>query len=100
MPYGDEDGDGERGLIFVCLNASIVRQFELIQRHWLLDGDAFGLGEDKDMLLAPADPEGKMTVNGRPPRFLSPQQQLVTTRGGEYLFVPGLAALRALAGNA
>ncbi len=99
MPYGKEDGDGERGLIFVCLNASIVRQFELIQRHWLLDGDAFGLGEDKDLLLAPADPEGKMTVNGRPPRFLSPQEQLVTTRGGEYLFVPGIAALRALAGG-
>lgn len=99
MPYGDEDGDGERGLIFVCLNASIVRQFELIQRHWLLDGDAFGLGEDKDLLLAPADPDGKMTVHGRPPRFLAPQRQLVTTRGGEYLFVPGIAALRALAGG-
>jgi Dyp-type peroxidase family len=103
MPYGpwlDEDApdDGEdRGLIFVCLNASIARQFELIQRHWLLDGDAFGLGSDQDLLLAPADPRGKMTVPGRPPRFLGPQQQLVTTRGGEYLFVPGMAALRALA---
>jgi Dyp-type peroxidase family len=98
MPYGKEDGDGERGLIFVCLNASIARQFELIQRHWLLDGDAFGLGRDQDLLLAPADRQGKMTVNGRPPRFLAPQEQLVTTRGGEYLFVPGITALRSLAG--
>jgi Dyp-type peroxidase family len=108
MPYGpplredaqvgDVEGDrDERGLIFVCLNASIARQFELIQRHWLLAGDAFGLGQDQDLLVAPADPHGKMTVPGHPPRFLAPQAQLVTTRGGEYLFVPGLAALRALA---
>jgi Dyp-type peroxidase family len=108
MPYGpllpedapDEDGGrDERGLIFVCLNASIARQFELIQGHWLLDGDAFGQGRDQDLLLAPADPQGKMTVPGHPPRFLAPQEQLVTTRGGEYLFVPGIAALRAMAGG-
>jgi hypothetical protein len=102
MPYGpllDEEASDsdERGLIFVCLNASIARQFELIQSHWLLDGDAFGLGADQDLLVAPADPEGKMTVHGRPPRFLAPQEQLVTTRGGEYLFVPGISALRELA---
>ena len=104
MPYGKRlseatcDDDGQpRGLIFVCLNASISRQFELVQRHWLLDGDAFGLGTDKDLLLAPEDPLGKMTVPGRPPRFLAPQRQLVTMRGGEYLFVPGRTALRQLA---
>jgi Dyp-type peroxidase family len=105
MPYGSwlpedaPDDDTDRGLIFVCLNASISRQFELIQRHWLLDGDAFGLGQDQDLLLAPGNPRGKMTVPGRPPRFLGPQEQLVTTRGGEYLFAPGIAALRAIAGG-
>ena len=69
MPYGPRlpadtrEGDGqERGLIFVCLNASITRQFELVQAHWLLDGDVFGLGREQDLLLAPADPRGKMTV--------------------------------------
>ena len=102
MPYGPVLDEGaserdERGLIFVCLNASIARQFELIQSHWLLDGDAFGLGRDQDLLVAPADPEGKMTVHGRPPHFLAPQEQLVTTRGGEYLFVPGITALRSMA---
>jgi Dyp-type peroxidase family len=98
LPAGARDDDKQpRGLIFVCLNASIARQFELVQRHWLLDGDAFGLGTDKDMLLAPEDPLGKMVVPGSPPAFLAPQRQLVTMRGGEYLFVPGLAALRHLA---
>lgn len=105
MPYGPplpEDAPGDdgrdRGLIFVCLNASISRQFELVQSHWLLDGDAFGLGGEQDFLVAPADPDGKMTIPGRPPRFLAPQRQLVTTRGGEYLLVPGISVLGALAG--
>ena len=104
MPYGTPlaegslEPDGEkRGLIFVCLNASIARQFELVQSHWLYDGDAFGLGGDRDFLLGPKDACGKMTVPGDPPRFLSPQEQFVRTRGGEYLFVPGMRALRALA---
>ena len=38
-----------------------------------------------------------MTVQGDPPFFLSPQPPFVTTRGGEYLFVPGIAALAAIA---
>jgi class 3 adenylate cyclase len=40
---------------------------------------------------------GKMTVQGDPPFFLAPLRRFVTTRGGEYLFVPGIAGLRAFA---
>ena len=50
MPYGpplpdgaDDDGE-ERGLLFVCLQASIARQFEIVQTQWCNDGNAFGLG--------------------------------------------------------
>jgi Dyp-type peroxidase family len=103
-PYGpplppdalDDDGQ-DRGLVFTCFNASIARQFELIQRIWIEDGDAFGLADDKDFLIADGRGSNKMTINGRPPFFLSPQPGFVTTRGGEYLFRPGLRALRALA---
>ncbi len=38
-----------------------------------------------------------MTIQGEPPFFLAPQEPFVTTRGGEYLFVPGIAALAAIA---
>ena len=38
-----------------------------------------------------------MTIQGARPFFLAPQQNFVTTRGGEYLFVPGMRALRAIA---
>ena len=110
MPYGpplpaDADDDGtDRGLLFICFNASIVRQFEVIQAQWCNHGNAFGLGDDTDWLLGenrntgrPEEGRGKMIVQGRPPFMLSPQPPFVTTRGGEYLFLPGINALRALA---
>ncbi len=105
MPYGPElpagtyEDDGEeRGLVFVCFNASIARQFESVQRQWLDDGNAFQLGRDTDFLLgASDDANGKMTVQGDPPFFFAPQAQFVITRGGEYLFVPGITGLAAVA---
>ena len=38
-----------------------------------------------------------MTIQGRPPYFLTPQPRFVTLRGGEYLFQPSMTALRWLA---
>jgi hypothetical protein len=37
-----------------------------------------------------------MTIQGDPPRFLSPQPPTVTVRGGEYLLLPSVAGLRAI----
>lgn len=99
MPYGPPPDDPavddghERGLMFVCLQASIERQFEVIQGRWLNDGDAFGLGGDRDFVVGTGSPDGKMTVPGDPPLLLSPQPDFVTTRGGDYFFVPSLTAL-------
>jgi Dyp-type peroxidase family len=102
MPYGPPADPAvpdkqERGLMFVCYQASIGRQFEVIQAHWLNDGDPFGLGGEKDFLLSDDDREGIMTIPGCTPRFLKPRPSFVTLRGGGYLFTPGLAALRAMA---
>lgn len=49
--------NGDRGLVFVCHQASIARQFEVIQARWLNDGDAFWLGEEKDFIAAGRQPE-------------------------------------------
>ena len=101
LPEGVTEDDGvERGLVFVCFNASIWRQFETIQALWIDDGDPFGLGADKDFLVGLPDGDGKMTIPGRPPFFLKPQPRFVTVRGGEYLYRPGLRALRWLAAGA
>ena len=104
MPYGPAlppdapvDDGKDRGLVFVCFNASISRQFEGVQIQWLNDGNIFGLGHDKDFLLGDSAATGKMTVQGDPPFLLAPQRSFVRTRGGEYLFVPGITALAAIA---
>jgi Dyp-type peroxidase family len=103
--YGPPPAEGaladdgvERGLVFVCFQTDIWRQFETIQALWIDDGDPFGLGRDKDFLVGePAAAGGKMTIPGSPPFFLAPQPRFVTLRGGEYLFRPSMSALRALA---
>jgi Dyp-type peroxidase family len=99
LPDGVMEDDGvERGLIFICFNADIWRQFETIQALWIDDGDPFGLGPDKDFLVGePHGTVGKMTIQGRPPFFLKPQPRFVTLRGGEYLYRPSVSGLRRLA---
>jgi Dyp-type peroxidase family len=91
------DDGVDRGLVFTCFVASIERQFETVQTTWINDGNVFKLGGDRDFLLGGEDPHGKMTIQGDPPVFLAPQPAFVRVRGGEYLFQPGIAALRALA---
>jgi Dyp-type peroxidase family len=105
IPYGPplapgaQDDGAERGVVFMCLQASIARQFEFVQSQWLGDGNAFRLGDDQDVLAGPQDHAGthKMTIPGHPPTFLGPLSRLVEVRGGEYLFCPGLNGLRHLA---
>jgi Dyp-type peroxidase family len=104
MPYGKPlrqgafaDDGADRGLVFVSFQASISRQFEGVQVQWLNAGNIFGLGHDKDFILGDPAGTGKMTIQGSPPFFLTPQEVFVRTRGGEYLFVPGMTGLAALA---
>ncbi len=100
MPYGPALPDGappdavERGLIFVAYQADVERQFEVIQRQWMRDGNAFGLGGQTDAVVGGG---GGLTIQGRPPRFVTGLGAHVALRGGEYLWVPGLRALAALA---
>jgi Dyp-type peroxidase family len=87
MPYAS---NGERGLMFACYQASIERQFEFVQSEWCGQGNALGLGSDPDFIVG--GPKGKMTIQGRPPKFV-PMRRFVTTRGGDYFFAPGIAGL-------
>ncbi len=103
MPYGTplpdgemQDDGAERGLVFVSFQASIFRQFEGVQTPWINDGNIFGLGTDKDFLLGDRTGATKMTIQGQKPFFLAPSEPFVVTRGGEYLFVPGISGLKAI----
>ena len=87
-----KNGD-RRGMLFVCFNARIDAQFEFLQSEWCKKGDFLGaFTEMRDPLI------------GGGGAFLDPGQLVpfslesyVTVRGGEYFFVPGIAALGRIA---
>jgi Dyp-type peroxidase family len=108
LPYGSHlpadaaaDDGAERGAIMLLVNADIARQFEFVQKVWINDGDFAGLGNDKDPMIGGNDGSGFFTI----PRVQPPRRRLkelpafVSTRGGEYFFLPGIAALRSFAGS-
>jgi Dyp-type peroxidase family len=100
LPEGAEDDGADRGVIFMTVQASLARQFEFVQAQWANTGNPFRLGDDQDPIIGPQDSSlPKMTVPGRPPYLAGPLSRVVTTRGGEYYFAPGISGLRYLAGR-
>jgi Dyp-type peroxidase family len=93
-----EDDDVDRGIIFVFAGAHLGRQFEFVKTQWINDGIFIGAPAEKDPLVGPNDGTGSFTIPQRPlRRRLQGLSPFVVTRGGEYLFAPGLRALRWLA---
>lgn len=87
-----------RGLHFICLNASISRQFEFVQNAWIRNGKFNGLADEPDPLLGPAGSQFSIPREGHCPARVTGIPQFVTVRGGGYFFLPGLRALRYIAG--
>ena len=98
--------DPGSGLNFLCLNANISRQFEFIQSAWLTSAKFGGLSGEADPLIGsrephpPGQPTDGMTAPqaAGPCRHLEALPRFITVRGGAYFFLPGLRALRFLAG--
>lgn len=97
----------ERGLHFVCLAANIVRQFEFVQNAWAMSAKFAGLATESDPLLGNREPLLSGEASDRftmpqadaPARCLKNLPQFVSVRGGAYFFMPGISALRFIAGE-
>jgi len=112
LPYGtatplDElgDDDGEQGIIFMAINASIERQFEFIQQLWVNYGNDFRQANDKDILAGAHDGTGQAVIQNDPdgehPPFICQNiPRFVTVKGGEYFFIPGITALKLISEKA
>ena len=99
--YQGDDGESE-GLLFMCLNGDLERQFEFIQQTWMGSTKFHGLDTEVDP-IAGAETKGcnGFTVPTRHgPVALNPLPQFVTMRGGGYFFVPGRQLLRFLSAGA
>jgi Dyp-type peroxidase family len=97
-PVGLQDDGKPRGLHFFSINASIARQFEFVQQTWC-DSPTFNAEfETKDPIIGPNDGKGYMTLQGCPvAQRIGNVPRFVTVRGGLYLFMPSLNALRYMA---
>ncbi|MBV9834540.1 MAG: hypothetical protein JO055_09055 [Alphaproteobacteria bacterium] len=96
--YEPVDG-GNPGLLFMCLNGDIERQFEFVQQTWLRSPSFHGLSCEKDPVLGDAETGVcNFTIPSRNgPVSLSPLPRFVTTKGGGYFFLPGKRLLEYLA---
>lgn len=99
LPEGVIEDDGvDRGIIFIFVGASLERQFEFVESEWVNQGIFIGATNEKDPLNGGNEGTGVLTIPRQPIRQrLVGLPQFVTTRGGEYLFLPGLRALHWLA---
>lgn len=92
-----EDDGVDRGLINMFIQADIERQFEFIQHEWMKGGEFMGLDPSEQDPFNGVGGEGsQMSVPGAKRPFLFDLPTFVKVKGGEYLFIPGLKALKGI----
>jgi Dyp-type peroxidase family len=96
----DDSGDAEhRGLLFICLVASLSRQFEFCQHTWLNNPKFLSLSTDTDSVASPVqwsgpDQQPTLTFQECPARFRAMEpSKCVYTIGGEYFYLAGRSML-------
>ncbi len=100
--YAPQEGQ-KPGLLFMCLNGDLERQFEFIQQTWVL-GNVISLrcpmslaGESDPLLGSAVSGHNGFTIPTRDgPVSLNPMPRFVTMRGGGYFFLPGRRLIRYL----
>lgn len=97
-PARPEDG-GRRGILFMAFNADIAGQFEMIQHSWLNSRHFGDLYVGTDPIGHVADDDDAVVIQNRPVNIVVPRPKpFVRVRGGAYFFLPGIDAVRQLAG--
>jgi deferrochelatase/peroxidase EfeB len=99
-------GDDHQRLHFACLVGNISRQFEFVQNAWMSSVKFNGFADESDPLIGNREPTAGCPVTNRfsipqddrPPHRLEGMPRFVTVAGGAYFFLPGIRALRYIAG--
>ncbi|WP_336070583.1 cytochrome P450 [Nitratireductor rhodophyticola] len=87
----------EAGLLFMCLNADIERQYEFMQQSWVSSSFFQGLTDEKDPTIGANEGKGRFSIPMDEGRLvLRDLPGFVTTRGGGYFFMPSRSSLRYL----
>jgi len=95
-PYsqGPINDDRDRGLLFLCYQASISRGFMFVQQSWSNSPDFPQAGDGVDPIISQATDQRPFTL---PPQNVHlTMARWVTTVGGEFFFAPSIPALKQL----
>jgi Dyp-type peroxidase family len=92
-----------QGLLFIALNIDIARQFEFVQSQWVNFANDLNQGSDRDPIVGSHEPQHPkhnrmvLLMEADQSVIVCPEiPSFVETRGGDYFFVPGINALRAI----
>jgi Dyp-type peroxidase family len=107
LPYGPrlpesgpDPADGDRGLMFLSYQASIVDQFEFLNSSWMGDPIAPRSPGGFDMVIGqngqPGEERERSCVILKPPQTgtVTAVRDAVVATGGGYFFSPSISALR------
>ena len=90
-----DDGKADRGIFFIFISARAYDTVEFLQQEWINRGNFIDLGTEPDPIVGLHEEPGRFTIPADPVRR---RIDGVTTfnrlRGGEYMFMPSLTALR------
>jgi Dyp-type peroxidase family len=107
VPYGPEFAPGEapygqvvpdtqdRGLLFLCYQASISKGFEFVQQTWANTPDFPQSGDGRDPIISQDAQPREFNLPGHETHLQ--MNRWVQTTGGGYFFTPSLPALQHLA---
>jgi Dyp-type peroxidase family len=100
LPDDTPDDGAERGIAAFIGCASLTRQFEFAQNVWANDRNFHELGNERDPIIGAQDGTLEYKIPHRPIRKkITGLPAFTTVRGGAYFFLPGIRALRFLAGD-
>lgn len=93
-----DDGQDDRGIFFIFISARAFDTIEFLQQEWINRGNFIDLGDERDPIVGLHNAPGRFTIPAEPVRR---RVDGVTTfnrlRGGEYMFMPSITALRWIA---
>ncbi|MGI8429684.1 MAG: Dyp-type peroxidase [Solirubrobacteraceae bacterium] len=90
-PVGD---DRDRGLLFLCYQASLARSFNFVQQSWVNPRDFPQGGDGEDPIISQALQEREFNLPPQATHMI--MARWVFTTGGEFFFSPSISALTQL----
>ena len=91
----ERDDEVPHGLYFLFFSAKAMATMEFLQREWINSGNFTGMGEERDPIVGMQEEGATFTIPNDPVRRrIHGIQSFNVLRGGEYMFMPSLSALK------